>query len=205
MINLLNKFAKGKATIELQKLAFQLAFQLGIGWNPGGEECEVKKYNIVLVGDYGDGLELAHSLISNLEDDDYTEMTMDDIQAQLDTSVEWDGEGLPPVGYRCVVTPHNSMWGFGSVDDRTGVVLMYKAESFVFAIDTPDVCVHGADVVVSRTDKADFSKLLNKEELAAKARECELHEIADFMKNDKSPSDAEAIYNYVTFKNYRNK
>ncbi len=101
---------------------------------------------------------------------------LSDLRAQLasaesiDNSEEWNGEGLPPVGYRCVVTPHNSMWGFGSVDDRTGVVLMYKAESFVFAIDTPDVCVHNADVVVSRTDKADFSKIPNKEELAAKAR-----------------------------------
>ena len=44
---------------------------------------------------------------------------------------------------------------------------------------------------------------LSKEEIAAKERECELHEIAEFMKQDKSPSDCEAIYNYITYKGYR--
>lgn len=61
----------------------------------------------------------------------------------------WNGEGLPPVGCECVVTPHNTVWGFSSVDDYTGRVLAYDGEDFWFAM-------LGGVKVTSRTDKVDF-------------------------------------------------
>lgn len=65
-------------------------------------------------------------------------------------SGKWSGEGLPPIGAECVVTPHNSLWGFSSVDNYTGKVLAYDGEDFWFVM-------LGGVKVTSRTDKVDFS------------------------------------------------
>lgn len=73
------------------------------------------------------------------------------LSKELPMEVEstWNGEGLPPVGCECVVTPHNTVWGFSSVDDYTGRVLAYDGEDFWFVM-------LGGVKVTSRTDKVDF-------------------------------------------------
>ncbi|VTP12618.1 hypothetical protein PUATCC27989T_00430 [Phytobacter ursingii] len=63
--------------------------------------------------------------------------------------IEWDGEGLPPIGLNIIVTPHNDCWGFDSVDDFTGKVLAYDDDEFWFKLS------NGVKIT-SRIDKVDF-------------------------------------------------
>ena len=79
----------------------------------------------------------------------------------------WNGEGLPPVGCECVVTPHNTMWGFSSVDDYTGRVLAYDGEDFWFVM-------LGGVKVTSRTDKVDFRPIKSE---ADKKRDAAINNI----------------------------
>ena len=71
--------------------------------------------------------------------------------------VEWVN-GLPPVGEECVFTPHNMQWGFNHIEDFTGTVLHYEGEQFVFMLNHTKYKLEGEMVIVSRTDKGDFSK-----------------------------------------------
>lgn len=79
----------------------------------------------------------------------------------------WNGEGLPPVGCECVVTPHNTAWGFSSVDDYTGRVLAYDGEDFWFVM-------LGGVKVTSRTDKVDFRPIKSE---ADKKRDAAINNI----------------------------
>ncbi len=64
----------------------------------------------------------------------------------------WKGEGLPPVGLKCICTPHNSIWGFPTVSDYIGHVLAYDYDYFWWH--------DGAETrITSRTDKVDFSPI----------------------------------------------
>lgn len=84
----------------------------------------------------------------------------------------WDGEGLPPVGCECVVTPHNTAWGFSSVDNYTGRVLAYDGEDFWFAM-------LGGVKVTSRTDKVDFRPIKSE---ADKKRDAAIEAILSDMR-----------------------
>ena len=69
----------------------------------------------------------------------------------------WNGEGLPPVGVECALTPHNTRWGFSGSDPYRGVVVAYSGEDFWFK-DSSNVNT------VSRTDKVDFRPIRNEAE-----------------------------------------
>lgn len=69
----------------------------------------------------------------------------------------WNGEGLPPVGTECLVTPHNNLWGFSLCGNYRGKVIAYKAERFWFEVD------FGEDII-SRTDKVDFKPIRTEAE-----------------------------------------
>lgn len=84
----------------------------------------------------------------------------------------WNGEGVPPVGCECVVTPHNTMWGFSSVDDYTGRVLAYDGEDFWFVM-------LGGVKVTSRTDKVDFRPIKSE---AEKKRDAFINAVLDDMR-----------------------
>lgn len=103
-------------------------------------------------------------------------------------SAEWNGEGLPPIGAECVVTPHNSLWGFSSVDNYTGKVLAYDGEDFWFVM-------LGGVKVASRTDKVDFSlPRTESESKIAKAK----FQIAELCRKSSSNGhSADLIYNAI--------
>lgn len=69
----------------------------------------------------------------------------------------WNGEGLPPVGCECLVTPHNNLWGFSMCGDYRGKVIAYKGERFWFEADF-------GDDIISRTDKVDFKPIRSEAE-----------------------------------------
>lgn len=69
----------------------------------------------------------------------------------------WNGEGLPPVGVECVLTPHNTRWGFSGSSPYRGVVVAYSGEDFWFK-DSSNVNT------VSRTDKVDFRPIRTEAE-----------------------------------------
>lgn len=98
----------------------------------------------------------------------------------------WNGEGLPPVGCECVVTPHNTAWGFSSVDDYTGRVLAYDGEDFWFVM-------LGGVKVTSRTDKVDFRPIKSE---ADKKRDVAV-EAMNSMWNINSKMHCESIYDAI--------
>ena len=69
----------------------------------------------------------------------------------------WNGEGLPPVGCECELTPHNTRWGFSGSAPYRGVVVAYSGEDFWFK-DSSNVNT------VSRTDKVDFRPIRTEAE-----------------------------------------
>lgn len=71
---------------------------------------------------------------------------------------EWSGEGLPPVGIKCCFTPDNNLWGFASTDTYLGEVLRYEGEQFVFLLSHNEYNIRPCHLIVSRTDKGEFSK-----------------------------------------------
>lgn len=77
---------------------------------------------------------------------------------------EWDGAGLPPVGTRCIVTPHNEVWGFDCVDEYECVVRGYMGE-YVWLENG------SLNFITSRSDKVDFRPIRTPEQIAAEERE----------------------------------
>lgn len=76
----------------------------------------------------------------------------------------WTGEGLPPVGVVCIVTPHNTLWGFLVVDDYECKVLAYHG-------DFAWLDCGGTQFITTRTDKVDFRPIRTPEQIAAE--ECD--------------------------------
>lgn len=78
--------------------------------------------------------------------------------------VEWDGQGLPPVGTVCIVEPHNTMWGFSSTSGYERKILAYYGEYvWLGHAETP--------LETTRIDKVDFRLIRTPEQIAAEARE----------------------------------
>lgn len=69
-----------------------------------------------------------------------------------------DAGELPPVGFKCLVTPHNGLWGITRIGDYAGEVIHYDdGEQFVFKLDTKTI--DASSILVSRIDKVDFKPL----------------------------------------------
>lgn len=81
----------------------------------------------------------------------------------------WNGEGLPPVGTVCTVTPHNSQWGFDSVTDRVCEILAYTPDH-VWVREMYQTSATKS-YVTTRTDKADFRPIRTPEQIEAERRE----------------------------------
>jgi len=90
--------------------------------------------------------------------------------SELPNSSEWDGEGLPPVGVECCFTPDNNLWGFASTDTYSGEVLRYEGEQFVFLLSHDKYNIRPCHLIVSRTDKGEFSKPESPEQKAERER-----------------------------------
>lgn len=89
----------------------------------------------------------------------------------VDTQV-WTGEGLPPVGTVCIITPHNNIWGFSDVADYLCKVLAYH-DDFVWV----DLSGASGVPVATRTDKVDFKPARTPEQIAADKRKSEIDEM----------------------------
>ncbi|KWS33156.1 hypothetical protein [Pseudomonas syringae] len=75
--------------------------------------------------------------------------------------IEWNGEGRPPAGTVCEVTPHNTLWGFSEIGTYHCVVLAYHADFVWIDIGVPGV------PVATRIDKVDFRPIRTAEQIAA--------------------------------------
>lgn len=84
-----------------------------------------------------------------------------------------DAGELPPVGVKCIITPHNNLWGISRLDDYVGEVIYYEGETFVFKLDTKTL--DSSSVFVSRTDKVDFKPIDTRTD-REKAIDAALHE-----------------------------
>lgn len=115
-------------------------------------------------------------------------------------NTEWNGEGLPPVGVECEIKNKSADESWARPDFYKVKILAYGNELFI--IHSENTC-NGNHESCGVIEDYLFRPIETPEQKAAREREIELHEIADFMRNDKSPSDAEAIYNYIIFKGYR--
>lgn len=91
----------------------------------------------------------------------------------------WSGVGLPPVGAKCIITPHNTIWGFSSIADYQGNVLSYH-DDFVWV----DLIGVSGVPIATRTDKVDFKPIRTQEQIAAEEHEHEV-ELAIQMINQK--------------------
>lgn len=86
-------------------------------------------------------------------------------ESQNVARIEWDGEGLPPVGVSCEVTPHNDVWGFSTLETRPCSVIAYHADFAWIDLGGPGV------PVATRIDKVDFTPIRTPEQIAADERE----------------------------------
>lgn len=89
----------------------------------------------------------------------------DDYIVYSEPQKSWAGEGLPPVGAECIVTPHNTIWGFSHVASYPCTVLAYH-DDFVW-VDLDGV---SGTPVATRTDKVSFSPIRTPEQIAAEQR-----------------------------------
>lgn len=92
---------------------------------------------------------------------------------------EWDGEGLPPIGVECEFTPDNTWWGFNYIESFAGIVLHYEGEQFVFMLKHEKYKLKSRMIIVSRTDKGEFSKPETPEQKAERERLEAIHEMVD--------------------------
>lgn len=91
-------------------------------------------------------------------------------------SPAWNGEGLPPVGVACIVTPHNTGWGFSHVGDYLCKVIAYHDDfAWVDLAGVPGV------PVATRTDKVSFTTIRTPEQIAADEREKARDEVLNAM------------------------
>ncbi|HBN8235681.1 TPA: hypothetical protein L3677_006542 [Pseudomonas aeruginosa] len=87
--------------------------------------------------------------------------------------VEWDGQGLPPVGTVCIVEPHNTMWGFSSTSGYERKILAYYGEYvWLGHAETP--------LETTRIDKVDFRPIRTPEQIAAEERAKAIEEMLSY-------------------------
>ncbi|WP_318366659.1 hypothetical protein [Enterobacter sp.] len=103
---------------------------------------------------------------------------------------QWDGEGLPPVGFNIIVTPHNNLWGFSSVDDFIGKVVAYDGDEFWFKIS------NGVKIA-SRTDKVDFLPIRSEVDKKRDAAVDELSSVIDYRNGCSSKPLAGWLYDAI--------
>lgn len=92
-----------------------------------------------------------------------------DAQYKPEPPVVWSGEGRPPVGTDCVVTPHNTQWGFDYIQPHRCRVLGYHHEAVWFV----EILADGSEsmsFITSRTDKLDFTPYRTPEQVASDKR-----------------------------------
>lgn len=102
-------------------------------------------------------------------------------------TLQWNGEGLPPVGTVCMVYPHNTLWGFSSTSGHRREILAYHGD-FVWL---------GNDCMAlesTRIDKVDFKPLRTPEQIAAEEREKAIKAMVDVLQvSDNLSGTAEYI------------
>lgn len=86
----------------------------------------------------------------------------------------WNGEGLPPVGVECIVTPNNTIWGFSIIADYQCKVLAYH-DDFVWV----DLAGVPGVPIATRTDKVDFKPIRTPEQIAAYERESGIKQLIE--------------------------
>ena len=82
----------------------------------------------------------------------------------------WDSNGLPPPGTKCIVTPHNTQWGFTRVGDYECIVLAHHADYVWLQMLTSEPNTIGNQYRTVRTDKVDFSVFMTPKQKAAAKR-----------------------------------
>lgn len=92
-------------------------------------------------------------------------------ESQNVARVQWDGEGLPPVGVECEVTPHNNVWGFSTLETRPCSVIAYHADFAWIDLGLPGV------PVATRIDKVDFTPIRTPEQIAQQERLAAIEEM----------------------------
>lgn len=83
---------------------------------------------------------------------------------------EWGGSRIPPIGVDCLVTPHNTQWGFDNLDTRRVKVLGGYGGEFVWLMELHS---DGSDSFVfftARSDKVDFEPYRTPEQVASDNR-----------------------------------
>lgn len=108
----------------------------------------------------------------------------------------WTGDGLPPVGTVCDVTPHNTIWGFSVVDTYGCTVLAYHDDFVWVDIGTPGV------PVATRIDKVDFAPIKTHAQIAAEERDAAIEEIEDMIAGFSYRKCAELVYDAGYRKGY---
>lgn len=81
----------------------------------------------------------------------------------------WDGSGRPPVDTVCWVTPHNTQWGFDTLDARKVRVLGYFTEH-IWLVELYSDNSPAQVFVTTRTDKVDFEVYKSPEQIATDKR-----------------------------------
>lgn len=102
-------------------------------------------------------------------------------------TLQWNGEGLPPVGTVCMVYPHSTLRGFRSTSGYRREILAYHGD-FVWL---------GNDCMAlesTRIDKVDFKPLRTPEQIAAEEREKAIKAMVDVLQvSDNLSGTAEYI------------
>lgn len=81
----------------------------------------------------------------------------------------WNGEGLPPPGTECMVTPHNTLWGFDNLDTRRVKVVARQAD-YEWLMELYSDGSDSLSFITTRTDKVDFTPYRTPEQIAAEER-----------------------------------
>ncbi|WP_422402595.1 hypothetical protein [Pseudomonas sp. GZD-209] len=89
---------------------------------------------------------------------------------------QWNGEGLPPPGTECMVTPHNTLWGFDNLDTRRVKVVARKADH-EWLMELRSDGSESLSFITTRTDKVDFTPCRTPEQIAADERAAAIEEM----------------------------
>lgn len=83
---------------------------------------------------------------------------------------EWGGSRIPPIGVDCLVTPHNTQWGFDSLDTRRVKVLGGYGGEYVWLMELHSDGTDSFSFVTTRSDKVDFAPYRTPEQVASDKR-----------------------------------
>lgn len=83
---------------------------------------------------------------------------------------KWGSSGLPPIGVDCLVTPHNTQWGFDNLDTRRVKVLAGYGGEFVWMMELHSDGGDSFSFITTRTDKVDFAPHRTPEQVASDKR-----------------------------------